>query len=478
MNLSGSLEENIKNAKNIFPLDKSFDLITRDLFLGETRAFWIGINGFCRNDLLQQLFSDLQNPLYTKDLVVQDIQNYMNAKIGYAQVELVNDWEVIIKNVLSGTSVLFMDGFSEAIIIDTRTYPVRSIEEPDTEKVTRGARDGFVETMLFNTALMRRRIRNPNLIFEIKTIGSDSRTDVAIGYIGNIVDQELLQQLEEALSALRVTSLTMGSKSLEELLIKKRWFNPLPNVLLTERPDVACSYLMEGHLVIVVDNSPLVMILPCTIFQFTQSPEDYYKSPAVGNYVRSIRFGCILVSLLLMPVFLLMGAYMPDLPEGWKVISTEEIGAVKLFIYVIFIELGLDLFKYSSAHASSRFSNSLAIVGGLILSDVAIKLQWASLEVIFYGAFTMLATLSLASLEFGEAIRIYRLFLVFCTGFFGIWGFVLGLFLVGFSVATTPTFMNKSYFWPLYPFNWKALRTLLFRYPTAKAQPSKVWRKR
>lgn len=473
--LSNDLEKNINTIQEIFPIGKSFDLITRNLMLGNVKAFWMGINGFCRNDLLQQLFSDLQNPLYMQNPDIKNIESYVNSKIGYSQVELSNDWDKIIKNILSGPSVLLIDGFKDAIIIDTRTYPARGIEEPDTEKVTRGAKDGFVETLVFNTALIRRRIRSPQLTFEITSIGTDSKTDVAIGYIGNKIDSKLLCELKAKLKEIDATSLTMGSKSLEELLIKKNLFHPLPSILFTERPDVTCSYLLEGHIVIIVDNSPSALILPCTIFQFTQSPEDYYKSPAVGNYLRIVRFICVILSLFLMPAFLLLGAYIPDLPSQFDMITTEHVGPVKLFIYVLFIEFGLDLFKYSSAHASSGFSNSLAIVGGLIISDVAIQLNWANLEAIFYGASTMLATLSLASIEFGEGIRIYRIFLVLATGFFGLAGFVIGTILILCSIITTPTFAKKSYFWPLYPFNWEALKTLLFRYPTAKAQPSKIW---
>lgn len=476
MKLSENLMENINYSKELFPIDKSFDLITRNLILRETKAYWLGVNGFCKTDILQQIISDLQNPLYNETSLVCNIQKFMNSKIGFAQAELTDDWDVIAKNVLSGPSVLFIDGFNQAILLDTRTYPTRSIHEPDTEKVTQGARDGFVETLLFNANLIRRRIRSPKLTFSVRYIGTDSKTDVAVAYVDGLADDDLLQKLHEKLDSLQVTSLTMGSKSLEELLVQKRWYNPLPSIQVTERPDVACSYLMEGHILVIVDNSPTVIILPCTIFQFTQSPDDYYKSPSVGNYFRAIRFGCILVSLLLLPLLLLLSNYIPALPAGWHPITTEQIGPIKLFLYVLFVEIGLDLFKYSSSHSSDRFSSSLSIVGGLIISDVAIQLNWANLEVIFYAAATLLSTLALSSIEFGEAIRIYRIFLVLSTGFFGLWGFIIGFTLMIISIFTTPTFANKSYFWPLFPFQWNALKTLLFRYPTAKSQPSKVWK--
>lgn len=478
MELSSSLEKNIEQIQSVFPIPQSFDIVTRRLFLGETKAYWIGINGFCRVELLQQIFSDLQNPIYMKDNRIEDIERYMNAKIGYAQASLSGSWEDIISNILSGPSALFIDGFAQAIMIDVRTYPARSVSEPDTERVTLGARDGFVETMLFNTNLIRRRIRSPRLTFEMQSIGAESKTDVAIAYLDNNVNHEFLARLKQSLTGLSVTSLTMGAKSLEELLVKKRWFHPLPCMHYTERPDVACSFLMEGHIVVIVDNSPSVLILPCTVFQFMQSPEDYYKSPVVGTYFRLIRFLCIPVSLILMPLFLLLTVYFPEFSEKWEILSTESLPGPTIIFYIFAVEFLLDLFKYSASVSSSRFSGSLSIIGGLIIGDIAVELNWASVEILFYAAVTLLTSLSLASIEFSDALRVYRLFLVITTALFGLWGFLGGLALVLLSVITTPTFGDMSYFWPLYPFQWKALCTLLLRYPTASAQPSKVWKHR
>ena len=478
MELSSSLEKNIEQIQSVFPIPQSFDIVTRRLFLGETKAYWIGINGFCRVELLQQIFSDLQNPIYMKDNRIEDIERYMNAKIGYAQASLSSSWEDIIRNILSGPSALFIDGFAQAIMIDVRTYPARSVSEPDTERVTLGARDGFVETMLFNTNLIRRRIRSPRLTFEMQSIGAESKTDVAIAYLDNNVNHEFLARLKQSLTGLSVTSLTMGAKSLEELLVKKRWFHPLPCMHYTERPDVACSFLMEGHIVVIVDNSPSVLILPCTVFQFMQSPEDYYKSPVVGTYFRLIRFLCIPVSLILIPLFLLLTVYFPEFSEKWEILSTESLPGPTIIFYIFAVEFLLDLFKYSASVSSSRFSGSLSIIGGLIIGDIAVELNWASVEILFYAAVTLLTSLSLASIEFSDALRVYRLFLVITTALFGLWGFLGGLALVLLSVITTPTFGGMSYFWPLYPFQWKALCTLLLRYPTASAQPSKVWKHR
>lgn len=475
MTLSSVLEENIQYIETVLPVRTSFDLMTRHLHLGRTPAFFLGVNGFCKTEILQQIFSDLQNPMFVSNDCVENIVEYMDAKIGYAQTSLTDSWDEIIRNVLSGPSVLFIDGFSQAILIDVRTYPARSIAEPDLERVTRGSRDGFVETLLFNANLIRRRVRSPQLIFAMHSVGTESRTDVAVAYLKDTVNQELLKKLEDTLDSLRTTCLTMGTKSLEELLLHKRWWNPLPSVQMTERPDVACSYLLEGHILVLVDNSPLVLILPCTIFQFTQNPEDYYKSPSVGTYFRMVRFFCIPVSLILMPFFLLITAYFPEFAQEWGLLSEGMQTPERLLFYVLAVEFLLDLFKYSSALSSGKFSGSLSMVGGLIIGDIAVSLNWASVEVLFYAAVTLLTSLAITDIEFSDAIRLYRIIMIFATGFWGMPGFIISLVLVLLSAATTPTFGGFSYFWPLFPFNGKALGRLLFRSPTPKAQPVSIW---
>lgn len=473
MQLSTSLSDNITRLHEIFPLDKSYDLITRNLYFQDTKAFWMGINGLCDSDLLQKIFSDLQNPEFNQEKIIHDLPLFVASKIGYIQTELSDDWDKIVKNILSGPSVLFIDGFAKGIILDTRKYPARSIEEPDTERVTRGAKDGFIETLSSNTALIRRRIRNPKLSFEIKTVGTETKNDVAIAYIDSNIDYSLLDTIRQKIEQLNVPALTMGPKSLEELIIKKRWCNPLPQIRYTQRPDVACSYIQEGYIAVIVDNFPSVMIFPSTLFQFTQNPEDYYQNPSVGNYLRFVRFFCILITLFAMPGFLLLGIYSDQLPDSIQIIKTMDVTPLQLFIFVISIEIFLDIFRYSSASASSGLSNSLSLVGGLIIGDIAIELEWATSEVLFYAALTLLASLGIASLEFASALRLYRIFLIILTGCFHLLGFILGVLLVFISIATTPSITSKNYLWPLYPFDWKALKTLLFRYPNAKYQASK-----
>ena len=475
MILSKSLQENITTAKSILPISNSFDIITRTITLGNISGYFIGINGLCKLDLLQDIFSNLQNPLYYYNLNPCSMKELVEQKIGYAQVTLTSNWDILIKNVLSGPGILFLDGFEQALILDTRSYPTRGISEPETEKIIREAKDGFVETVLFNTNMIRRRIRSPKLTFEITSIGKESKTDIVIAFMNGLAEEDLLLQIRKKLSGIDADSLTMGMKSLEELLLHKRWYHPLPAFFSTERPDVACSYLMEGYVLLMVDTTPAALILPCSLFQFTQSPEDYYKSTVVGTYIRIIRFICLFLSLFLFSVFLLLASNPGLLPESINLMPSGSIEPFRLFFYVLIAELILDLFKYSSSHAPGGFSGSLAIVGGLLIGNVAIELQWASTEVIFYAAATLLTSLSLPNIDLSESIRVYRLFLTILTGLFDLPGFLIGLVLIGLSIFTTPVFAGKSYFWPLIPFNFSALKTLLIRYPTFMAQPNHIW---
>lgn len=495
MNLSKSLQDNINTVSELLPLNKSFDLITRRLTLCHIDCFFIGINGYLDSRILHNLLSDLQDIRFsdlqpTQNFPSEIIRERLMDAIPAAQVKYYDDWDELLKNLLSGPFLLFFEGVDKGFCIDIRTYPARSIEEPENEKVVRGSKDGFVETLLLNANLIRRRIRSPKLTFEITNVGTQSKTDVALAYVDGEVDTDLLNQIRKKIASMNVSALTMGTQSIEELLSPRKWYHPLPSLFRTERPDVACSYLLEGYILLLVDTTPSVLVLPASIFQHSQSPEDYYKPPLIGTYIRFYRFLCVLLSLFLMPSFLLFSMNPQLLPSGVSLLPTGDLSPIRIFIYVLFAEIALDLFRYSSSHSPSSLSGAFSIVGGLLIGDVAVKLQWASSEIIFYAAATVLASLSLSSIELSDAIRMYRLFLVLCTGIGGllpaetfplsggILGFLIGSFFIALSVITTPAPLGRSYFWPLIPFNWKALRTLLFRYPVKRKQPPQNWSKK
>lgn len=468
--LSFSLDENISIIKNILPIGKSFDIIAREIYLGDTRAYYIGINGMCDNEVMQQILSGMQN-----EKINNNLSEYLKNTVTYGQVSTSHYPEEIVKNILSGPAAILVDGADEAIIIDLRKYPVREVSEPENEKILKGSKDGFVESLLRNSNLIRRRVRNPRLTFEKITIGSDNKTDVAIAYIQGTASEKLVNSVTEAVKKVKADTLTLSSNSLKELIVKKRWYNPMPSFRITERPDVAGSYLTEGYVLIIADNSPLVIVAPGNVFQFAQSPEDYYRNPITGNTFRFLRSISILISVYLLPVYLLINAYMPDIALKLEAVSGQsgeasQFGIFTLICYVIFAEFALEMLEYSAAHIPENLVTPVSIVGGILIGEIAVNMKWFSEEVLFYSAITLLTTLIINSSEFADALRIYRMLIIIMTGAFSTAGLIIASILVILSVVTTPTVGNASYIWPLYPFDAKALYALLVRKTTRNAR--------
>lgn len=466
MEISKDINTNIKSVKNILPVEQSFDLIGRDIVIGEKKAYLLFVDGFAKDDIMLFVLKELQ--AVKKDNNISDIADIIKKKIAYIEVETFSDFEKMKTSVLSGAEILFIDGESTGIIIDAREYPSRSPEESQVEKVTRGSRDGLVETVIFNTALIRRRVRDSNLIFEAKNVGERSKTDVVIGYISDLVDEKLLKNIKERIDRIDVPSLLMAEKSLEELMIKKKWYNPLPQVKFTERPDVVAAHLMEGHIAVIVDTSPSVMLLPTTVFYFSQYAEDYYQNPLVGTFTRFFRFAAILTALFLTPVWLLLAENIEILPELLNFVGVKETASsgFTLLIQFLILEFGIELLRMSSLHTPENLGASFGIIGGLIVGELAIKVGFFSVETIFYTAVTAIASYCIPNVEFASAIRVFRLVLLILSGIFGIWGFIIGLIIIFVITFTTETFdKRRRYTWPLIPFNWAALKNVLLRRP-------------
>lgn len=467
--LSTDIKKNIDLLKQALPIKKSFDIIGRELIIAQTTAaYLVFIDGFAKDDIMLWIIEVLQS-LSENELSSDVIETLIKKKIGYIEVERFTDVDQIKNMVLAGAVGLIVDGIDDGIIIDAREYPVRSPEEPELEKVSRGSRDGLVETIIFNTALIRRRLRDPSLIFEIKTVGKRSKTDVVISYLDNLADKNLVDEVRSKIDEINVGALVMAEKTLEELLIKKHWYNPLPQVKFTERPDVVAAHLMEGHIAIIVDTSPSAMLLPVTMFHFTQHAEDYYQNILVGTYYRWVRFIGMLAALFLPPLWLLLIQNKELLPEFLQFIGPRDEYTIPLFAQLFLLEFGLDILRLSSIHTPNALNTSLGIIGGLILSDLAVKVGIFVPETVLYVAIAGIGTFATPSLEFALAIRIFRILLLISTGFFEVWGFAGSILIIIIIFFSSKSFKNAiPYTWPLFPLKLKPLAHILFRMPIPK----------
>jgi stage V sporulation protein AF len=377
----------------------------------------------------------------------------------------VYDVDTIVTMVLSGCTAILSEGFGNgAVIVDARSYPARVTEEPGNDKVMRGARDGFVETLIFNTAMVRRRIRDPRLTVKYACVGERSKTDIAIVYIEGKADPVYVKQLTEKINSIKTDALPMGHQSLIECLIKKRWYNPFPKVRCTERPDAACASILEGSVIVLCDTSPEAMILPTAIFDFLQETDDYYYPCFTGTYLRLIRQMVFLGAIFLTPVWYTLVINEGYLPDWISFIVPKNTGEVPIIAQLLIVELVLDGLKLASLNTPSVLSNSFSVVGGLLLGDFAVQIGWLCPDAIFYMAIEAIAGFTQSNYELGYAFKFMRILTIILVHFLNYWGLIIGTLVTLTLIATNKTVLGKrDYLYPLIPFNFKALKSLVYR---------------
>ncbi|RKL64297.1 spore germination protein [Thermoanaerobacteraceae bacterium SP2] len=463
MDISKNLKENLNFLSEKLGVGESFDVISRPLKVAEKNAFLLFIDGLVKDQVMLRILDSLMK-LKRKDLKIDDIESLIKTSIGYIEVESVSTLEEVVDNVLAGPLALLIDGENEAIIIDAREYPVRNPEEPDLERVTRGPRDGLVETVVFNTALVRRRLRDPSLRNEILKVGLRTKTDIVVSYIKDKCDPSLVENIKTKIKSIKTDDLVMAEKSLEEFILGKNW-NPLPRARFTERPDVVAAHLLEGYVAVMVDTSPSVMILPANLFNFIQHAEDYYQNPLVGTYLRWVRTLGILLSLILPPLWLVLVLNKTMLPSWLEFIGPKKAAAIPLFIQFLLLEIGLDLIRIALIHTPNALATSLGLLGAIMLGQFAVEIGLFSPETILYVAITAIGTFATPSIEFSLAVRLFRLMILILTGLFSLPGFLVGIIITLSIFISTKSINNDSYLWPLFPLDFKALSTVILRKP-------------
>lgn len=460
--MSSSLQKNMNYLNKKLDVDKNFDLVYRVIKVGGRDACMYFIDGFCKDELMQkmlQYFMDIK-----EEEMPEDAHEMSKKCIPYVEVDLKDNWDQIIYFIMSGVFALFIDGFEKCLLIDSRTYPARGITEPEKDKALRGSKDGFVETIVFNTALIRRRIRSTNLRMEMFHAGNSSQTDIVLCYMENRVDHEFLEQLKERITNIRVDALTMNQESLAECLYKKKWYNPFPKFKFTERPDTASAQVLEGDIIILVDNSPSAMITPTSIFDIVEEADDYYFPPITGTYLRLSRFLIAILTYFMTPTFLLLMQRPEWIPSGFEFIMVKESTNIPLIWQFLLLELAIDGLRLAAVNTPNMLSTPLSVMAALVLGEFSVNSGWFNAEVMLYMAFVAIANYTQASYELSYAIKFMRIINLILTAIFGIWGYIGAVVLLVLAIVTNRTVSGKSYIYPLVPFNLKQLSKRLFRY--------------
>lgn len=441
--ISSSFEENIDFMDRILPVDESFDIIRRNLEVGGRNAVFYFIDGFVKDETMLKLMTSFI--ALTEKTMPEDASAFCKKCVPYVEVDVLGNFDQVIRNVLSGAAVLFIEGYAACICIDCRTYPARSVDEPDKDKSMRGSRDGFVETLVFNTALMRRRIRDPHLVMEMTEAGQVSRTDIAICYMQDRVDAELLKNVKTRIEELKIQDLRMNQQSLAEALFKRKWFNPFPKFKYTERPDTAAACLLEGKVVIMVDNSPSAMILPTSILDMIEEANDYYFPTLTGIYLKVTRTLITIATVFLTPLFLLFMQNLNWLPEVFSFIAVRDVVNIPLIFQLLILELSIDGLRLAAMNTPSMLSTPLSVIAGIVMGEFSVQSGWFNSEVMLYMAFVAVANYTQPNFELGYALKFMRLMLLVLTACFNWIGFLVGCICILCFLIFNKTLSGRNY---------------------------------
>lgn len=441
--ISPSFEENIVYMNEVLPVKESFDVIRREIEIGGKEAVFFFIDGFMKDEAMLKIMDSFLS-VSAQDMP-EDADDFVQRHVPYVEVDILEDFDEVIRNVLAGTTCLFIDGYKECICIDCRTYPARSVDEPDKDRSLRGSRDGFVETIVFNTALMRRRIRDPHLIMEMVEAGQASRTDIAICYMSDRVDGELLDNLKKRIESLQLGDLRMNQQSLAEALFKRKWFNPFPKFKYTERPDTAAACLLEGKVVILVDNSPSAMILPTSILDMIEEANDYYFPTVTGVYLKTTRIMITIATVFFTPLYLLFMQNLEWLPDVFAFVAVRDTVNIPLVFQFLILELSIDGLRLAAMNTPTMLSTPLSVIAGIVMGEFSVQSGWFNSEVMLYMAFVAVANYTQPNFELGYALKFMRLLLLILTACFDLAGFIIGCILILCFLVFNKTLSGRNY---------------------------------
>lgn len=461
MEFSADLTANLDHLKQVLQTDENFDVVYRMAEFGGRRACLFFVDGFTKDEVLLKMLQSWWS-IKPEDMP-SDAKGFSEKYVPYGEAGLIKEDTEMIVQLLSGVTCLFIDGYEECMSIDCRIYPARGVGEPEKDKVMRGSRDGFVETLIFNTALIRRRIRDPKLTMEILTAGESSHTDIAVCYMKGRVDEDLLDRIRKKIQSLKVDALTMNQESLAEGIFPHKWYNPFPKFKFSERPDTAAACILEGNIVILVDNSPAAMVLPSSVFDIIEEADDYYFPPVTGTYLRLSRMMTAFLCLFLTPTWLLLMMHSDSLPKWLEFTKLSDQVYVPLIFQLLILEFAIDGLRLAAVNTPNMLTTPLSVIAGIVLGEYSVKSGWFNSETMLYMAFVTIANYSQASFELGYALKFMRVLILILTSLFDFWGFWMGVIISVCAIVFNRTIAGKSYIYPLIPFHWRELKKRFFR---------------
>ncbi|MBQ7982394.1 MAG: spore germination protein [Clostridia bacterium] len=448
-----------------FALPGNFGIIRRALCIGGMRALLYYAEALCDTAVTERVIAFSKESCAADTAAFPSAEDFCAACISYAETEISDDAALLHAQTMTGCLLLLTERFpGRGILIKARSVPSRSIGEPEHDKVLRGAHIGFVEVLPRNCAMIRRLLPTPSLIMRGYPIGDASQTNVVLCYLRGRADESYVAWLDKKLSSLQTDNLCLGTQSLAECLVRVRVWNPFPRFRYTERPDAAAASLCEGSVIVFVDGAPQAMILPVSLFAFLQESNDFYLAPFTGTYLRIVRLISFFLSVYLTPLWYALISHPIPLPQWLSFAAQTDSSSVPVLVQLLLIEIAVDMLKLASMNTPNALSNSLSVIGGLILGEFAIEVGWFMPESILYMAFVSITNFTQHNYELGYAFKFTRILMLVFTAVCGWWGLLLGTAVFVLLLVTVPVpEERRRYFYPLIPFDGTALGSLLIR---------------
>ena len=461
--MENSIQIQIEKALNI---DFVFDIKRRPVILWGKEGFLTYIIGYTDSYLTERILARLMEIPEEVGKDIRDMDELYQKCVPFGSAEATKDPAFAAEEILRGSASLTLSGMDDILLLDLRFFPVRGIEEPEKDRTLRGPHIGTNESLLSNLVQIRRLIRSPGLKTERFVLGKEIKNEVALLSLEGKADEKLVEKVREKLENCRVKNLSMTQESLSGILFPRKGLgilNPFPRARFTERPDVIAASLMEGKIAIICDNTPSVLLLPQSLFDFFEETDDYYYPPLTASYLRIVRALVFIGSILIIPLWLYLVKLENVLPTDLNFLKAKDPFTVPLFLQFLIIEFAIDGLKMASLNTPTTLSGSFSVIGGLLLGEFAVKSGWFVPQTILYSAFTGIANFIPTSIELAYSFKFMRITLILLVEFFGLWGLVSGILFWILILSFTKGNLGKSYLYPFIPFDRRGIQKILFR---------------
>ncbi|MGD6959975.1 spore germination protein [Rossellomorea aquimaris] len=471
---SSSLNSNLEQLQMILGNNPDFAIRKFYIDVFNVNAAIVFIKGLVDieqiyEQILKSIMLDLDkhgnndNKEWNSGSIINEINKHV---VTLTDVKEVKEIEDGLMDILSGDTALFIDGCDTALLLGTKQWPSRQIEEPITEATVRGSREGFVENFLVNISLIRRRIKDANLMFEKYTIGRRSKTTVILTYMKDITNETLIKEVKKRLDQIDIDQ--VPESGIIEQLIEDDIYSPFPQILTTERPDKVATSLLEGRIAIVIDGTPFVLLLPITIKSILQGPEDYYERWFVGTLLRLMRFGAVIVSLFAPSLYVALVSYHPGLIPTDLVISiagSREGVPFPSIAEALMMEVTIEILREAGVRLPKPIGQTVGIVGGLVIGEAAVSAGLVSPMMVIVVALTAVSSFALPQYGVGIAIRILRFGMMLTAAILGLYGIIMFAMVISIHLVKLKSF-GVDYTSPLVPYSFSDWKDAIVRFPT------------